>query len=175
MARALWMVGPRRMEIRDEALPGLGDHDVRISAQFSAISHGTEMLAYRGEIDAELALDLPSFSGSFGYPLKYGYASVGVVEETGPRVSRVSAGQLVFALHPHQSEFVINEQFTTVLPEGIEPSSGVFAAQVETAVNVLLDAPLKIEESVVIMGQGVVGLIITQLLARSGLRSILAV
>jgi 2-desacetyl-2-hydroxyethyl bacteriochlorophyllide A dehydrogenase len=174
-ARALWITAPNQTEIRPESLPAPGPREVRIKTLNSAISHGTEMLAYRGQIDATLALDLASFRGSFGYPLKYGYACVGQVMEVGSQVTALRPGQVAFALHPHQTEFVIDEQFTLALPEELESSVGVFAAQVETAVNVMLDAPLKLQETVVVMGQGVVGLLITQLLARSGLRAIVAV
>ena len=56
---------------------------VRVRAALSAISHGTEMLVYRGQVPPELALDLPTLRGSFAFPIKYGYASVGRVVETG--------------------------------------------------------------------------------------------
>ena len=52
---------------------------VRVRAALSAISHGTEMLVYRGEVDADLALDLPTLAGGYGFPVKFGYASVGRV------------------------------------------------------------------------------------------------
>src|SRR5436190_9067706 len=98
MAAAVWFARARSVELRTEELAETGPDDVRVRASLSAISHGTEMLVYRGEVDADLALDLPTLSGGFGFPLKYGYASVGRVIARGCGVTAVHEGDLVFAL-----------------------------------------------------------------------------
>src|SRR3972149_335334 len=135
-------------------------------AVVSAISHGTEMLVYRGEVPADLALDLPTLRGGFGFPIKYGYASVGRVEQVGPGVRGFAPGDLVFTHHPHQTGYTVAVDLPTALPAGASPESGVFLANLETALNVLLDAPVMVGEVVVIFGQGVVGLLLTQLIRR---------
>jgi len=48
----------------------------------------------------------------------------------------------------------------------------VFLANLETAVNVVFDAKPRLGEVVAVFGQGVVGLLVTQLLCRSGARVI---
>jgi 2-desacetyl-2-hydroxyethyl bacteriochlorophyllide A dehydrogenase len=146
-----------------------------IRALYSAISHGTEGLAYRGEVDPDLPLDLPTFQGSFRYPLKYGYACTGVVEAVGTSVDHLKPGDYVFALHPHQDRFIIDTSLVTQLPTGLDPSLGVYFAQTETALNVLLDAAPRTRETAVVFGQGVVGLLITGLLARLDLEHIVTV
>src|SRR3990172_3224808 len=83
-ARALWFPRPRAVEIREEPDRPPAAGEVCIRAVVSAISNGTEMLVYRGEVPEDLALDLPTLRGGFGFPIKYGYASVGRVEEVGP-------------------------------------------------------------------------------------------
>jgi threonine dehydrogenase-like Zn-dependent dehydrogenase len=133
------------------------------------------MLAYRGEIDPTLPLDLPTFDGSFRYPLKYGYACTGRVGRVGQQVTSLEPGDLVFALHPHQDRFVIDQSLVAKLPGGLEPALGVFFAQAETAVNVLLDSAPRTQETVIIFGQGIVGLLITGLLARLDLKHLIAV
>lgn len=174
-AHALWIVGRRQVELRGEALPPVGPDHVRVRARLSAISHGTEMLVYRGEVSPHLPLDLPTLAGSFAYPIKYGYASVGELEEVGPDVDTLRPGDLVFALHPHQDRYVVPARLVVPLPGGVSPEAGVFFANLETAVNVLLDTPLRFGETVVVFGQGVVGLLITMLLRRSGARQVIAV
>ncbi|MDR7470720.1 MAG: zinc-binding alcohol dehydrogenase [Armatimonadota bacterium] len=139
---------------------------MRIRAVCSAISHGTEMLIYRGEAPAGLRLDLPTLRGSFGFPVKYGYASVGRVTEVGSGVQTPSPGDLVFTHHPHQTVYTVPAGMPVVLPQGLPPEAGVFLANLETAVNALLDAPVLVGEVVVIFGQGVVGLLLTQLVRR---------
>lgn len=174
-ARAVWLTGPRQVEIRTEPLPPVGPDHVLVRARLSAISHGTEMLVYRGEVPAHLPLDLPTLVGSFAYPIKYGYASVGGVERAGPEVESLRPGDLVFVLHPHQDRYVVPARLAVPLPAGVPPQAGVFVANLETAVNVLLDTGLRFGETAVVFGQGVVGLLVTMLLRRAGAREIIAV
>jgi len=166
VARAVWFPRPRAVEIREEPDRPPAPGEVRIRAVVSAISHGTEMLVYRGEVPEDLALDLPTLRGGFGFPIKYGYASVGRVEEVGPGVRGFAPGDLVFTHHPHQTGYTVTVDLPTALPAGTSPESGVFLANLETALNVLLDAPVMVGEVVVIFGQGVVGLLLTQLIRR---------
>lgn len=174
-ATSVWLSGPRQVELRREALPPVGPNDVLVRTSLSAISHGTEMLVYRGQVPEDLALDLPTLAGSFRFPIKYGYASVGRVEEVGAEVTGLRPGDLVFAHHPHQSAYVVPASFPVRLPPGTPPEAGVFLANAETAVNVLLDAHPRYGERVLIFGQGVVGLLVTRLLRRAGAGCIVAV
>src|SRR5438034_5739883 len=172
VAAAVWFPRARSVELRTEVLADPKPDEVRVRAALSAISHGTEMLVYRGEVDADLALDLPSLAGSYSFPLKYGYASVGRAVAVGRDVRGVREGDLVFALHPHQDEYVVRESLVHRLPDRTTPEHGVFLANLETAINVVLDAKPRLGEVVAVFGQGVVGLLITQLLRRSGARVI---
>ena len=172
MAAAVWFARARSVELRTEELADPGPDEVRVRAALSAISHGTEMLVYRGEVDADLALDLPTLAGGYGFPLKYGYASVGHMVAIGRDVRGLREGDLVFALHPHQDEYVVRESLVRRLPDRTAPEQGVFLANLETAVNVVFDAKPRLGEVVAVFGQGVVGLLVTQLLCRSGARVI---
>jgi 2-desacetyl-2-hydroxyethyl bacteriochlorophyllide A dehydrogenase len=165
---SVWFPAPRQVELRSEESPPLGASDVRVQTIASAISHGTEMLVFRGQVPDGMELDLPTLRGSFAFPIKYGYASVGRVVETAPQVSRLRVGEVVFVLHPHQTEYVVPETMPALLPEGMPPELGVFVANLETAVNVVLDVAPRLGERVIVFGQGVVGLLITQLLRRTG-------
>jgi len=170
VAAAVWFPRARSVELRSEELADPGPDEVRVRAALSAISHGTEMLVYRGEVDPDLALDLPTLVGGYGFPVKYGYASVGRAVAVGRDVRGVRDGDLVFALHPHQDEYVVSESLARRLPDHTTPEQGVFVANLETAINVVLDAKPRLGEVVAVFGQGVVGLLITQLLRRSGAR-----
>jgi 2-desacetyl-2-hydroxyethyl bacteriochlorophyllide A dehydrogenase len=172
VAAAVWFPRARSVELRTEELAEPGPDEVRVRASLSAISHGTEMLVYRGEVDADLPLDLPTLGGGYGFPLKYGYASVGRAVAVGRDVRSVREGDLVFALHPHQDEYVVAGSLVRPLPAGTTPEQGVFLANLDTAINVVLDAKPRLGEVVALFGQGVVGLLATQLLRRSGARVI---
>ena len=175
LATSVWFSGPGKVELRREPLPPLGDTDVRIRALVSGVSHGTEMLVYRGQVPPELELDLPTLRGSFAFPIKYGYASVGRVVEVGPGVGDLADGDLAFCLHPHQSEYVVAAGLAVRLPGELEPERGVFLANLETAVNVTLDAAPRLGERVLVLGQGVVGLLVARLLRETGAGVIMTV
>ena len=61
------------------------------------------------------------------------------------------------------------------MPADIDPYAAVFLANMETAVNFLLDASPKVGERVLIVGQGIVGLLTSSLLAQFPLAGLFAV
>jgi 2-desacetyl-2-hydroxyethyl bacteriochlorophyllide A dehydrogenase len=172
---SVWFPSPRAVELRREPMPPLGPAQIEVTALASAISHGTEMLVYRGQIPRGMKLDLPTLQGAYDFPIKYGYASVGRVEARGPAVDNIEVGDTVFVLHPHQDHYVVDASLATRLPAGVTPRRGVFLANLETAITIVLDAAPRLGERVVVFGQGVVGLLITQLLARLSLAELVVV
>lgn len=159
---------PGAAEILDEDVAAPGSGEIQVRALRSAISHGTELLVFRGHVPPGTTLDLPTLAGSFDFPIKYGYASVGAVEEVGSGVAELSIGDRVFCLHPHQTEYVVPADLAWRLPPDLDPERAIFAANVETALNVLLDGPVRLGERVAVFGQGVVGLLVGLLARRNG-------
>jgi len=175
VAASVWFASPRQVELREEAIPAVGPQDARVEAIASAISHGTEMLVFRGQVPEEFELDLPTLRGSFRFPIKYGYASVGRVVEVGSEVRTLAEGDAVFVHHPHQAAYAVPATAAVRLPSDLDPTLGVFLANLETATNVVLDAAPRLGERVAIFGQGAVGLLITQLTRRTGAGHVVAV
>jgi 2-desacetyl-2-hydroxyethyl bacteriochlorophyllide A dehydrogenase len=175
LAHALWMTGPRSLELRSELVPPPGPDDVLVRTLVSGISQGTELLVYRGDAPRDLPLDLPTLAGSFGFPIKYGYALVGCIEAVGSRVTNLARGDHVFVHHPHQNVFTVAATMPIRLPNDLDPEVGVFVANLETAVNVILDTPVHLGETAAVFGLGVVGQLIAQLLQRSGASLVVAV
>ena len=138
-----------------------------VRAITSGISTGTELLAYRGELDPSLVTDerLAGLEGTFTYPFRYGYSAVGVVEES---AADLPVGTLVFAFHPHQDRFVLPAGDVVVLEAGTEPRLAVLLPLVETALQITLDAGEVRHEPVVVFGLGPVGLLTALLLQRGG-------
>lgn len=167
-ARALWFAAPRSAEIREELVPPPGPGEVRVRAIASAVSQGTERLVYRGEVPPDLPLDLPTLAGGFGFPIKYGYASVGRIADVGAGETTWRPGDPVFVHHPHQTAYVVPAAMPVALPPDLDPLLGVFTANLETAVNVLLDTPLHLGETAIVFGLGVVGQLVARLLRRAG-------
>ena len=174
-ARALWFSAPRTTEFRSERVWAPGPGEVRVRTIASALSQGTEMLVYRGEVPVDLPLDLPTLDGSFSFPIKYGYATAGRVLDAGKDVEDLAPGDTVFVHHPHQDVFVVPAVMPVRLPEELDPLLSLFVANLETAVNIVHDTSLQLGEAALVFGQGVVGLLVTQLLKLAGAGRVLAV
>lgn len=167
-AQQLWFTEPFQVEARDQELPGPGPGQALVRSLYSGISAGTEMLVYRGQIPGSLALDasLPALGAEpFNYPLQYGYASVGKIEQVGDAVDPSWIGQTVFSFQPHASHFLSDLSGLIPLPDNVDPKAAVFLANMETAVNLILDASPQLGDRVVVLGQGILGLLVNGILA----------
>ena len=164
LAQALWYVGPGQAEIRPERLPPLADGQVRVHSRYSAISRGTEALIAAGRVpESEYQrMRAPFMGGTFPFPVKYGYATVGEVE-AGPAVL---IGRNVFALHPHQTKFDLPAEAVARVPGDIPLQRAVLAANVETALNATWDAAPGPSGRIAVVGAGVVGALAGFLCAR---------
>ena len=162
-ARALWHVGPERSEIRAAPVRP-GPEDVVVRAEWSAISRGTERLVRAGRVpESERArMRAPMQEGAFPFPVKYGYACVGVVEHGPPSL----VGRRVFALHPHQTHFAAPVSAVTPLPPEADPRRAALAANMETALNAAWDAGVGPGDRIAVVGAGAVGLLLAALLSR---------
>ena len=175
-AQALWFTGPRLVEIRQAAVPAPGAGEVLVKTIVSAVSAGTELLIYRGQAPSDLLADdtLPALKGTLAFPLRYGYAAVGRVVGLGSGVSEALAGRTVFAFQPHATHFTAPVGGLLSIPEATPAECAAFLPNVETAVNLLLDGTPRVGEQVAVLGQGTVGLLVTALLARLPLASLVA-
>ena len=170
--------GPGKVGLVEERDTPLADDEVRLATLYSGISAGTELTAYRGSNpyldkrwDAERRLFVFDSGPSLHYPVAgWGYEEVGRVEEVGSSVTLVRPGQVVWGTWGHRSHVVVDEAWAAarVLPEGVDPIVGVFSQIGSIALNALLDADVHIGEVVAVFGQGVPGLIVTQLVRLSG-------
>ena len=171
---ALYFTGPKQVSVREEPLPPLGPDQVLVQTILSAISSGTELLIYRGEAPTDLPMDeaIVALSGTLDFPLKYGYSTVGLVIAKGAEVDDSWGEKLIFAFHPHESHFAALPAELIPLPDGIPPEDAVFLSNMETAVNFLMDGRPLIGEQIAVLGQGIVGLLTTALLAQFPLASL---
>jgi len=163
-ASAFWVREPGQGELRDELVPDPGPGEVLVRTVRSGVSRGTEALVFRGGVPPALRASMraPFQRGDFPGPVKYGYLSVGVVEAGEPGL----VGRTVFALHPHQTAYVVPAGAVTVVPDDVPAERAVLAGTVETAVNALWDAGPLVGDRVTVVGAGMVGCCVARLLAR---------
>lgn len=176
--RSLRFGPPGHVEVVEEEVPSPGVGELLVETVVSAISPGTELLAYRDEVPAGMAPDgapkppatarqpatgdpAPGSAGA----LRQGYAAVGRVTEIGRGASDDWRNSLVFCLHPHESHFVARPHELVRVPDGVAADDAAMFANVETAVTLVMDGRPMVGEQVAVLGQGVVGLLTTALLA----------
>ena len=145
-------------------VPAPHGDEVVVRTLFSGISRGTEALVFSGRVPVSeyQRMRAPFQAGDFPGPVKYGYASVGIVE-TGPDMLR---GQQVFVLHPHQTRYVVPSESVYNVPREVPPGRAILAANLETALNGIWDAAPKIGDRIAIVGGGTVGCLVAWLAGR---------
>src|SRR5258708_6516535 len=167
-ARAFWVTGPARGEIRSMPLPPQGRGEVSVRAIVSGISRGTESLVFQGRVPASerQRMRCPFQDGEFPAAVKYGYASIGVVEALGPEAPADLLAQRVFCLYPHQDRYVAPASAVLPVPADVPDRRAALAANMETAVNALWDAGPRIGDRIAVVGAGIVGALVAALVAR---------
>lgn len=160
-AEALVYVAPGRAELQTVALPPMAPEKIQVRTRWSALSRGTERLVFEGRVPASehARMRAPHQSGDFPFPVRYGYAAVGTVEDGPERL----LGRDVFALHPHQTRFRLAEDAVLPVPDGVPPGRAVLAANMETALNALWDASPAPGTRCLVVGAGLLGWLVTSL------------
>jgi 2-desacetyl-2-hydroxyethyl bacteriochlorophyllide A dehydrogenase len=171
------LTGPRQVEVLQTPRALVPPGHVRIRTLYSGISAGTELTLYRGtnphldrrwDPDRRLFVDEAAVSA---YPnTVWGYSEVGEVVELGADADPALLGAIVWGLWSHSGEVVLPAELVAdrVLPDGLDPLAGTFARVGAVALNAVLAADIHIGETVAVFGQGVLGLIGTQLAVGSG-------
>ncbi|RZQ63835.1 zinc-binding dehydrogenase [Amycolatopsis suaedae] len=181
MPSVVQFTGPRQVELAEVPAEPVGPGEVRVRTRFSGISAGTELTAYRGTNpyltrtwDPERKL----FTGERAeaaprYPLVgWGYSEAGQVVEVGADVSGLRPGDPVWGIWGHRSEAVLPAAKVRAVPDGVTLLAASFARVGAVALNAVLAAQANLGELVAIFGQGVIGLLATQLCGCAGVEVI---
>ncbi|MFC0111487.1 zinc-binding dehydrogenase [Kibdelosporangium aridum] len=178
MPRVVQFTGPRRVELVDVPALALNRGEVRVQTQYSGISAGTELTAYRGTNpyltrtwDPQRRLFTTNGDGVHpNYPITgWGYSEVGEIVEVAPGAPEdLRVGDTVWGIWGHCSEAVLPADKVRTVPDGVDPLAASFARVGAVALNALLAAGLHLGELVAVFGQGVIGLLVTQMAIRSG-------
>jgi len=147
--------------IAEKEKPALLKGHVLIRTTYSAISPGTEMIFVRKASDQLATL---------------GYNAVGVVERVGEGVEHIQVGQLVAcygAPYVHHAEWLaVPANLVAVVPDHVDPQEAAFAGLGAIAIHALRTADLRFGESVVVVGLGILGNLITQIAGAAAYRTV---
>src|SRR5690349_13080135 len=203
MPDVLRFTAPRTLDVIHLPAPPLSPGQARIQTLASGISAGTELTAYRGTNpyltatwDPTLRLFGEPQAEDLAYPLEgWGYSETGrVVELSGPLPVRAASpviagpfanspplpdlqvGDIVWGSWGHRSEVVLDavDLGGHQLSPELDPEVGCFVRVGAIALNAVLAAAAGVGDTVVIFGQGVIGLLAT-CFARIGGASVIAV
>jgi threonine dehydrogenase-like Zn-dependent dehydrogenase len=177
MGFATVLTGPKTIELQEYPEPPLDAHQVRLHTLYSGISAGTELASYRGtnpylnkRRDSTRRMFVASDETTL-YPVtNLGYEEVGEIVDLGSAVSSLKLGDRIWGTWGHKSTHVADETWAAqrILDPTLDPRCGIFSHAGAIGLNVVLDADIHVGEYVAVIGQGVMGLVVTQLARLNG-------
>ncbi|MCF7914228.1 MAG: dihydrofolate reductase family protein [Spirochaetaceae bacterium] len=154
-AKALYFTKPYTVALHTEQLVQHKGEQL-ISSHIIGISHGSESHLYRNSFPRGSSQDkISGIDPTMEYPIKYGYMNAG----------RTQQGEKVFAFYPHQDHFFYPRDELIHFPESANFEDIVLYPSLETAYTIVLDAAPLPGERILIIGQGMIGLLISEILA----------
>ncbi len=160
----LEVVAKHGLTIGRRFLSEMKPHEVEISPLFSSISAGTELHTVREFMAAE--------EGSQA-PVRTGYSQSGVVTRVGSLVKGVKVGDRVAAIGEgayHATRTVVAQNLVRPLPDGVCEREAALAAMFCFALESVQKSAVRIGDSVVVFGAGMMGQMAARLYHLSGAR-----
>ena len=182
MPRELIAIAPRTPAIREYDDPPLGPKQVCIRTEFASPKHGTELVAYRNDPEANRPYDpnsgvvkpISSEEGLKRFPFRLGNMAVGTVTEIGSEVTRFRVGDRVFGHLPIRETHTVDESKVDAVPEGISDEALVCLDPAVMAMAIR-DARIDLGDRVAVFGLGAIGLMAVQMARLAGADMIIGV
>jgi len=150
-------VRQNQVAVEDFELRKLASGEVLIKSVSTLISPGTE---------TAFLMALPNTSGVF--PQYPGYSNAGIVAAVGDIVSQIRIGDRVASGTSHASHVLAREENVLKIPDGLSFDEAAFFALASIALQGVRKANIELGDSVVVLGQGLVGQLALQLAKLSG-------
>lgn len=144
---------PYWISLAEEPIPEPGPDEVRLRAVRSLISAGSELRRYRRY----------EGYGAFQYPVTdLGYSMVGAVEAVGANVTAAKPGERFIAVKRHATHVLTQVEADTTrtavrVPDGVSDEEGTFGPLLRSTLNWTRNFAVEAEDTVVVVGQGLVG------------------
>ncbi len=170
--------------------PGLGSNDVVIRTRRTLISAGTERMLVefgkagligkaRSQPDkVKQVLDkiktdglMPTLEAVFNRldePLPLGYCNAGVVEEVGAKVTEFKPGDRVISNGPHAEFVCVPRTLCAKIPDNVSDDEAAFTVLSSIGLQGVRLLQPNLGDRVAVIGLGLVGLVVVQLLKASG-------
>ena len=168
MKRAAKRDGVGNIVVEQVESPKPGEREVLVQLTSSLISRGSEI---GGRYLSETAVD----------PARMGYSASGVVVELGPGVTEMTVGDRVGIVAPH-SEYVVGQldpatvMFSMVpIPDDVTFEAATFLPLIRSSIAWADTADIGPSDSVAILGQGLVGSLMLQVVRQRQTGQIIAI
>lgn len=163
---------PNTAELIDVERPAAGDGEVCVRTCYSALSAGTERANITGD---------PNCGGARGaerpWPRVLGYSVSGIVEETGPGITDLRAGDRVIGFWGKHQQYNVypRSNVVKILYDDIELKEAAFTFIANFALAAVRKTRLEIGESCMVVGPGLLGLFAIQFAKVGGAQPVIAV
>ncbi|MSR83086.1 MAG: zinc-binding alcohol dehydrogenase [Candidatus Latescibacteria bacterium] len=177
--RAVCALTADQVVLREVTIPDPEPQEVVVRAEYSSISTGTERWVITGQFHPPGGKPMP-------YPLVPGYQKVGVVEALGAEVTGLHIGQRVFATTAkladeeviagwggHIEHSVLPQSEVIPLPEGLDPVKAAALVLTQVGYNGGSRPPVRQGDKALVIGDGLVGQWLAQMLRHRGARVVL--
>ena len=145
--------------------------EVQVAMEISSISSGTERANLIGELNISI---LHCYSEAI-FPRYVGYSSAGVVLRAGEGVTGLKPGDRVAMFQSvHQQIINMPQEKCILLPEGVSPEEGALFYITSFPLAAIRKCRLELGESVLVMGQGLLGMLAVRLLRAAGAMPVIA-
>ena len=155
--KKVYVTKPWQITVKEEPFDEkiLNDHEIIIENLYSHISAGTEMACVSG------------IESWFPLPNTPGYTSIGKVLEKGSEVDDVEVGDMVYNFGPHAKYFKVDRRdrwhgVCVKVPEGLSPEKASFTHMAGIAITSIRASDIEIGDTVVVSGQGTIGIFAAQ-------------
>jgi 2-desacetyl-2-hydroxyethyl bacteriochlorophyllide A dehydrogenase len=150
--RRIVFTGPRKVEIKEDELPEPSSNQILIKTRMTLISTGTELTMLSGDYPKGSV-----WNNITRYPVFPGYSNCGVVEKVGSDVKKFTIGDRVSSTAPHAEYAIVREDRAVKVPEEVSDEEATFGTLSATVMNSVRLADIKLGESVIIVGAGILG------------------
>ena len=155
----------KRIVFKEKGLVGVEDFEINEPEQSQILIKTASSLISSGTETAFL-MALPNTTGRF--PMYPGYSNAGVVAAVGTKTSKFKVEDRVVSREHHASHVLADEDDLIRIPEGLSFDEASFFALGSIALQGVRKAYIELGESVLVLGQGLVGNLALQLAKLSG-------
>lgn len=162
--------GKEQVEVRRQPVPDLEPDQILVESSCTLISTGTESICYSRNFEADT-----HWARWVKYPFYPGYSNAGRVRAVGEAVTPFAEGDRVAARAPHCQYAAVSAHRAIKIPDGISSEEATWFGLANIVQNGVRRAAHELGDTVVVIGLGLLGQLVTQYMRLSGASEIIAI